>query len=98
MSQQVITYADLSIINNALRSISSDMAGVHSDLGSINFKQDQLESELDKLATAFANFVAADSQHKALQLAETRVGNLRQDLQIKYGYYAEIRRMATGIL
>ncbi|MGC8654569.1 MAG: hypothetical protein ACP5US_11330 [Candidatus Kryptoniota bacterium] len=33
-----------------------------------------------------------------LQLAETRVGNLRQELQIKFGYYAEIRRMATGIL
>lgn len=98
MSQQVISYADLSVINSALRSISSDMAGVHSDLGSLNFKQDQLGSELDKLATAFANFVAADGQHKALQLAETRVGNLRQDLQIKYGYYAEIRRMATGIL
>ena len=37
-------------------------------------------------------------KHKALQLAETRQGNLKQDLQIKFGYYAELRRMATGIL
>lgn len=97
-NQQVISYADLSIINTALRSISSDMSGVHSELGTLNFKQDQLESELVKLADAFADFVEADLKHKALQLAETRQGNLKQDLQIKFGYYAEVRRMATGIL
>lgn len=98
MSQQVISYADLSIINSALRSIKSDMSGVHSELGSLNFKQDQLEGELVKLADSFADFVQADLKHKALQLAETRQGNLKQDLQIKFGYYAEVRRMATGIL
>lgn len=98
MSQQVISYADLSIINSALRSISSDMSGVHSELGSLNYKQDQLEDELVKLADAFADFVEADLKHKSLQLAETRQGNLKQDLQIKFGYYAEVRRMATGIL
>ncbi|MCZ2130039.1 MAG: hypothetical protein LC109_07195, partial [Bacteroidia bacterium] len=80
------------------RSISSDMSGVHSELGTLNFKQDQLESELVKLADAFADFVEADLKHKALQIAETRQGNLKQDLQIKFGYYAEVRRMATGIL
>ncbi|MCF8323077.1 MAG: hypothetical protein K9I26_08080, partial [Flavobacterium sp.] len=74
------------------------MSGVHSELGTLNFKQDQLESELVKLADAFADFVEADLKHKALQLAETRQGNLKQDLQIKFGYYAEVRRMATGIL
>lgn len=98
MSQQVISYADLSIINSALRSIKSDMSGVHSELGTLNFKQDHLESELVKLADFFADFVEADLKHKALQLAETRQGNLKQDLQIRFGYYAEVRRMATGIL
>jgi len=98
MSQQVISYADLSVINHALSSISSDMSGVHSELGTLNFKQDQLESELTKLADFFADFAAADLRHKNLQLAETRQGNLKQDLQIKFGYYAEVRRMATGIL
>ncbi|KIQ22853.1 hypothetical protein RT99_07175 [Flavobacterium sp. MEB061] len=74
------------------------MSGVHSELGTLNFKQDQLESELVQLADSFADFVEADIKHKALQLAETRQGNLKQDLQIKFGYYAEVRRMATGIL
>lgn len=98
MSQRIISYADLSIINSALRSIQSDMSGVNSELGTLNFKQDQLETELEKLAFSFADFVEADLKHKSLQLAETRQGNLKQDLQIRFGYYAEVRRMATGIL
>jgi hypothetical protein len=98
MSNQVISYADLSIINNALRAISADLSGVHSEMGSLNYKQDILETEFVKLADAFADFVEADLKHKSLQLAETRQGNLKQDLQIKFGYYAEVRRMATGIL
>lgn len=98
MSQQVISYADLSIINSALRSIKSDMSGVHSELGNLNFKQDNLENELIKLATSLSDFIESDLKHKSLQLAETRQGNLKQDLQIKFGYYSEVRRMATGIL
>lgn len=98
MSERIISYADLSIINSALRSISTDMTGVHSELGSLNIKHDLLEDELVKLATSFADFVEADLKHKSLQLAETRQGNLKQDLQIKFGYYAEVRRMAVGIM
>lgn len=97
-NQQFISYADLSIINKTLKSISSDLNGVHYEMGTLNFKQDHLESELVKLADAFADFVESDIKQKALQLAETRQGNLIQDLQIKFGYYAEVRRMATGIL
>src|SRR5687768_16148258 len=98
MSNQAISFADLSIINSALKSISKDLNGVNSELGSLNVKHDLLENELDQLIEAFKAFVKEDRKHKSLQLAETRVGNLRQELQIKYGYYAEVRRMATGIL
>jgi hypothetical protein len=98
MSDKIISYADLSFINSALRSINSELSEVNSEVSTLNVKQDQLESELVKLADAFADFIEADIKHKSLQLAETRQGNLKQDLQIKYGYYAEVRRMATGIL
>lgn len=98
MSQQVISYADLSVINRALSTISSEIISINHGLGTLNHKQDLLENELQKLFYEFTQFVEADKMSKALQLAETRVGNLKQDLQIKFGYYAEVRRMATGIL
>lgn len=99
MSEQyAISYADLSAIESALSSISGNISGVYSELDVINGKQVQLEDELSRFAKLFADFVESDIKFKNLQLAETRVGNLRQDLQIRFGYYAEIRRMATGIL
>jgi hypothetical protein len=98
MSQKVISYADLSRINSALNSIKADMHVVNAELGSISIKHDHLKNDLLTLANSFADFVESDIKQKALQLAETRQGNLKQDLQIRFGYYAEVRRMATGIL
>lgn len=98
MGQQVISYADLSIINGALRAIKADMREVNIEIGSINTKHDHLKNDLLSLMNSFNDFVESDIKHKSLQLAETRQGNLKQDLQIKFGYYAEVRRMATGIL
>lgn len=98
MSQKVISYADLSFINSALRAIKADMHEVNIEIGSINTKHDHLKNDLLSLVNSFNDFVESDIKHKSLQLAETRQGNLKQDLQIKFGYYAEVRRMATGIL
>jgi len=100
-----VSYADLSGIENALGAISSGLNTLSSNIHvvsdgveSLNVKQDSLESELRALASRFDDFVEADLMHKALALAETRLGNYRQELQIRFGFYAEIRRMATGIL
>jgi len=100
-----VSYADLSAIESALSAINHNIATVNSNVGLLSdvqqamaYKQDAMDAELKQLMEAFAAFVALDAKHKNLQLAETRVGNLRQELQIKFGYYAEIRRMATGIL
>jgi len=105
MPDYQISHADLSAIENAIGSLGSNLNTINSNIGVVNdglnllqFKHDQLENELERLAQAFADFVEADLKQKALALAETRIGNLRQDLQIKYGYYAEVRRMATGML
>ena len=100
-----VSYADLSAIEGALSTINHNVATVNSNVGVLSdtqqamaYKQDAMDAELKKLIEEFTAFVALDAKHKNLQLAETRVGNLRQELQIKFGYYAEIRRMATGIL
>ncbi|BAV05437.1 hypothetical protein FLA_1444 [Filimonas lacunae] len=68
------------------------------EVGTLNQRQAQLAADLNQLAAAFSDFVKNDGKQKSLQLAETRQGNLKQDLEIKFGYYGEVRRMATGIL
>lgn len=96
--EYAISYADLSEIEGALKQIGSGISNVISGINILDGRQNQLENELVQLDKKFSDFVEADLKFKNLQLAETRVGNLRQELQIKFGYYAEIRRMATGIL
>ena len=96
-------------LGGAIASLNANVLAVHRELrsfeqstmqsfASVDQKQNILENELKDFYSQFLAFVKADLMQKRLQLAETRVGNLRQDLQIKYGYYAEIRRMANGIL
>lgn len=98
-------YIDLSPILRALDTVNYNVATVNSNIGVLSnqqqamaHRQAAMESDLQQLMAAFALFVEQDTKAKALHLAETRVGNLRQELQMKYGYYAEVRRMATGIL
>ncbi|HQI42180.1 MAG: hypothetical protein B6D44_17205 [Ignavibacteriales bacterium UTCHB2] len=103
---------DFSQIIKAVDTVNHNVILVNSNLGILSdvqkamahkqdtmaIKQDAMEIVLNQLMQAFIDFVALDTKQKNLQLAETRVGNSRQELQIKFGYYAEIRRMATGIL
>lgn len=95
--------------DNAFQAINDNVIRLHRDLrdferttqasfAHVSAKQDSLKSEVDDLYEKFIQFLKDDLKHKTLQLAETRVGNLKQDLQIKFGYYAEIRRMTTGML
>ncbi len=105
MADYAISYADLSNIYNALSTVNGNISTVNSNIGTLSDvqqvlanKQEVMEIELQNFMKVFAEFVETDAKLKNLQLAETRVGNLRQELQLKFGYYSEIRRMATGIL
>jgi len=81
----------LEIIDHNVRTVDSNLHHLHD-------KQETLRAELLELRESFEDFVRKDRMAKALQLAESRKGNLEQKLHIEYGYYAEIRRLATGIL
>src|SRR6266542_3171209 len=85
-------------IGNAVGTIDNNISVIGGEIDVLNVKQDQLENDIKLLMQLFNEYVEADKKQKNLQLAETRLGNIRQDLQIKYGYYAEVRRMSVGIL
>lgn len=85
-------------IGEGLVKVNANVLVVSEGVEDLNQRQGILETDLQRLASDFAAFVEADLKHKALALAETRIGNFRQELQIRFGFYAEIRRMATGIL
>lgn len=91
MSDQLISRADLNGIERRLSSVLNGIASLESD-------QQQIAAALAHLHGEFSAFVDADARQKQLQLAETRLVKVRQELEEKFGFYGEVRRRATGIL
>jgi len=96
--ERIIQVADLTIITRSLQSINRDIEAVSTQVASVGNELSDTRSELARLEEAFQSFVAADIKAKELALAETRQVKVRQELETTYGYYAEVRRQATGIL
>ncbi|REG52074.1 hypothetical protein B0G80_8589 [Paraburkholderia sp. BL6669N2] len=97
-TERIIQAADLTFINNSLRSLNRDIEAVSQQVNGVGTELADTRSELARLEQAFMQFVAADLRAKELALAETRQIKIRQELETTYGYYAEVRRQATGIL
>jgi hypothetical protein len=97
-TERIIQAADLTFINSSLRNLNRDLETVSQQVNGVGAELSDTRSELARLEQAFMQFVAADLRAKELALAETRQIKIRQELETTYGYYAEVRRQATGIL
>ncbi|MFV0407826.1 MAG: hypothetical protein ACK5LN_13565 [Propioniciclava sp.] len=55
-------------------------------------------SELQQLKADFEEFVTQAARTAAVQQSETRVGNLKAELDRQYGHYSVVRRTSVGLL
>ena len=95
---QSIHPADLRTIENNLKSIHKDLDVIHGNVNTVDKNVRVVYDEIEKLAQEFHDYVeVAEMQHN-LAVAETRLVKIRQQLETKYGHYAEVRRTTTGIL
>jgi hypothetical protein len=60
--------------------------------------QDVTRSELNELRELFDNFLLRDELARNLQLAQTQIIAVHQELDTAYGHFATVRRLATGAL
>lgn len=97
-TERIIHTANLVFIENSLSNLRSDMGTVSNQVDTVGQELVNTRSELARLEQAFMDFVEADVKARALALAETRQVKIRQELETKFGYYAEVRRQAAGIL
>ncbi len=97
-TERIIQVADLSFILNSIKNVNANVEAVSGQVASVGQEVDATRGELFQLTQEFAAFVAADLKAKELALAETRQVKIRQELETKFGYYAVVRRQATGIL
>lgn len=97
-TERIIQVADLTFILNSLSRVREDVGVVSGQVEGVQKQVLTTRSELAQLEQLVRDFIAADMKAKELQLAETRQVKVRQELETKYGYYAQVRRQATGIL
>ncbi len=104
-----MTEIDSSVLNNAISNlaanIDSKLSVVNKNVLYVNERMSGIESvvdvtrsELQDLIRQFLDYVKVSESRYNLTLAETRIIKICQELDKKFGYYDEIRRMATGIL
>src|SRR5882724_435373 len=98
MSDSAIGVAELAAIYSGLKAIKGEINVVSTQLDSVGQEVESTRSDLSRLEEAFLEFVESDKKAKELSLAETRQVKVRQELETKFGHYAEVRRQVTGIL
>lgn len=107
MAQNVVSIhpADLRAIERNLGAIENDLGVIHGAIQTLDSNVDDVKnnvkivySELGQLAKDFHDYVRKQQLANRMQLAETRLVKIRQELQKKYGHYDNVRRMTTGIL
>lgn len=98
MAERVIQTADLLAIESNLRAIHNSLQVVNDNVATVDQHVDGLENELNELREAFDEFVNQQMLANRRQVAETRLVQIRQELDKRYGHYDVIRRTATGIL
>lgn len=85
-------------ISAKLVHVSNEIRALSANVQSIEQASASLQIQLTSLTADFHQFVQHDAAHKEMAISETRLVRVRQQLETEYGFYAEIRRRATGIL
>lgn len=90
--------ADLRAIENNLGAIHRDLEVIDSDVGTVNDNVKVVYDEIGKLAKDFSDFVQIQVRANAKSNAQTRLVQIRQEMEKRFGHYDIVRRTTTGIL
>ncbi len=88
-------------INNVgdhVRHVGEQVHAVDHKVIEIKSDVDSIEARLQTLSTQFNDYLKRYEMATELQLAETKLIKVRQELETKFGHYSEVRRRTTGVL
>lgn len=91
-------HSHLNQVINAVETVNSNVAAVRGEVQEVAQQQAQTRNRLEQLYDEFSSFVEADVKHKAMQFAQTRIIEVRQEIEKKFGHFDVVRRTTVGIL
>ena len=98
MSNTIYIEPDLSGLEDRLDALGDFVGAAHSEIHAVGRSVDDLRGDVETLTQDFHAYAAKQERTNRIQLAEIRLVKLRQEIEHRFGHYAEIRRMARGIL
>lgn len=96
--QYVISAANLNYIERNLDVIQGNLEVINSGVGTVNDNVKVVYDELGALAKEFHDFIYMQVKANRLGQAHTKLVQIRQELEKKYGHYDIVRKTTTGIL
>ena len=104
-----ISYANLTYIENSLRTINNNLGTINDNLNEniavldkhvdgVNQNVKIVYDEIGALARDFHDFVQIQLKANALSKSQQRIIQIRQEIEKKFGHYDIVRRTTTGIL
>ena len=85
-------------LSREINSVSRQVDGVGVELGQVRNDLRLTSDELRALKAQFEAYVEEAARVAAVQRSETKVGNLRAELDRQYGHYSVVRRTSVGTL
>lgn len=98
MSDTIYIEPDLSYLEDRLDALGDFVGAAHSEIHAVGRSVDDLRGDVETLTQDFHSYTEKQELTNRIQLAEIRLVKLRQEIEHRFGHYAEIRRMARGIL
>lgn len=98
MADRTVRYEDISDIRRVLKDLSPTVGEIRQRVSSVDDRLTKFQGDFTKLRKVIDDFIEKDIKDKQVQLAQTRLVTVRQELEQKFGFYDELRRRTTGIL
>ena len=98
MEKVQLPEADLRGIEFKLQNIQTQINFVNLNLNKVDNNIDNLHAQINALSEQIATFERKQMLENRLGQAETKIVKIRQEIENKFGHYAKIRRLTTGIL
>ncbi|MBO3460644.1 hypothetical protein G7B40_007525 [Aetokthonos hydrillicola Thurmond2011] len=98
MADRIVPREDISDIRRYLKDIGPVVVDVKQRVDSVDDRLTKFQGDFKELRKIINDFIEKDIKDKQLQLAQTRLVTVRQELEQKFGFYNELRRRTTGIL
>jgi len=85
-------------VNNLVVQLAEQVGSVSGQVATVQSNQQQTHIELQQLRAQFLEYVNASRLAHEMQMSQTRVGVLQDQIDHEYGHYNAVRHSATGLL